>query len=190
MTELSLADNPETPTLVLDGLSESEDYLVRWMVAAHENTSTEALDKLSREVDDEFVTSRVAINPNTSIETLKRLVDVSETTRMLVLELQKSQETLRQLTNEYIEKKDKAKLSQLASNKNLPTVSMHSIYEVLEDDMRTLINLAKNPSTPAEILFSIYKKNNTILNEYIVKNPNYDLDQYIEEFIEETEVGN
>jgi hypothetical protein len=67
MTNLELAQNPNTPPETLVNLSRHKDWIVRWEVAINRNTPAEALKILATDRN-HYVRGNVIRNPNATEE--------------------------------------------------------------------------------------------------------------------------
>lgn len=137
------------------------------------------------EEEESLVVVEIVQNPNTSEETLRLLIDDDSTQVIMIILISMrkdlSESLLQYMVKKYI--KSRTILISLARQQNIPIDSVKKIYRESEDE-EVLLSLCMNPKTPPSILFELYKQGNPEFNEAILKNPNYNIEKYIEEFIE------
>lgn len=122
--------------------------------AEREYSTPEELETISRSNYVE-VQEAVAKNPNTSEKTLRRLSELFRTTKGIKMAV--------------------------ASHENTPEDVLADLLD--ESDVELCEVLAKNPKTPATTLFALFNQGGTI-REAVSENPNFTLDNYIDEFLD------
>ena len=124
------ASYPDTPSEVLEVLSNHPDLNVRSVVASHPNTDNATLEKLSND-EEVKVKNSIAKNPNVPTDILNKIIDSSDDSRTIY---------------------------ELASNPNLRVDSINSIFKKFPSDERILMALLSRPECPQEILLELFNR--------------------------------
>ena len=154
-----LSYSKEATPEMLDYLSNDKDWVVRRNVAQNPNTSTETLDRLSKDVW--RVKMNVANNKNTSSKTLDRMSnDENREVRIgVAFNPNTSTETLDRLSKE---ESEYVRMN-VAYNKNTSTEALDRLSEDENEYVRK--NVAQNPNTSTETLDKLSKDKNEYVRE-------------------------
>ena len=170
--ENALAENPNTPAKVLEGLANDPKLAKGTMypIALHKNTPPNVLNKLAEKAEKEAEEKlKEASNPNTSKERLEELAKTDENYSVLnvIINNEKAPEEIKELAKKRKEElREKVKKGEkryeivvriaLAHNKN---IKVKTIRKYLSKDPEAAVKLAltENPKTPPDVLKKIKK---------------------------------
>ena len=176
-----IAGNPATPPEVLKLLA--SDSLVCRTVAGNRNTPIEILKTLAADRDPQ-IRYRVAGNPNTPPEILESLLNdynnsVNENNSLIFEAVAKNPNTPPEILKSLAANSEKQVIKRESKNSN--SLSLEERMEILRTASRNyhkriIRNIAKNLSTPIEVLNSFTSNIESYVWEEVAGNPNASAD--------------
>lgn len=169
-----IAENQKTSATTLDKLSYNKQYSIPRLVAAHKNTSAETLDRIASYVYDKKLKNKdymedmyfggiryeVALNSNTSIETLEKLS--KDDCPLVRLTVAQNKNTTADILDNMIYDDRENVFDSIIRNENVSTATLYRMYDITEISFRRFYKRSDNDILTEAIKNSIDNKRYTI----------------------------
>lgn len=170
-----IAENSKTNAVTLDKLSYNKQYSIPRLVAAHKNTSAETLDRIASYVYDKKLKNKdymedmyfggiryeVALNSNTSIETLEKLS--KDDCPLVRLTVAQNKNTTSDILDNMINDDRENVFDAIIRNENVSTSTLYRMYDLTEKSFRRFYERGDNDTLTEAIKDAIDNK------RYIIK---------------------
>ncbi|PPD43799.1 MAG: hypothetical protein CTY16_12755 [Methylobacter sp.] len=177
----AVANNPSAPSILLDGLANDISIRVRAAVSGSLNTSTKTLHELAQNERVGSIRINVARNPNTDLETLRKLTfdKIADVRAAVADNLNVPPDLLDILANDKsISVRVAVSESSNTSNKTLTRLAQSSSQNICDavlknsNTPREVISVlnAKNPKTSARLLGLLSKDKNESVRVNVARN--------------------